>query len=145
MERESQVQAVLGLYSTLATVLTLFGGFVYTSLVGVMITPHLADKIVVVRCLLWTFTAFLATFMAWHYSTLPFTPGRPDSIWADVGNILFLMGIAGILISAYVLVRSRPTPGCWEAVWLSVSLGVLVIFSVCAVPKFMRLRRLIPS
>lgn len=117
-ERLAKCQVVLGIYSPATTFLGLLGGFVYTSIVTILLNTKASDFKVIVTLLLFTFSGLLTAFHFWQLGSLDFTRLKAVSRLIVVGNIFFFISSALILITLFVLVIITKGSCRWNCVWL---------------------------
>lgn len=114
-------QTTLTLYAAALTALSLLGGFVYTSIVSVLLSSNAAQMVLVVRLLLWTHTLLLATFLLWQVAALDLVRIRPRSKLLPLGNFLFLVGASLVVVSLFCLTLQTIGTTWPDYVWLGVS------------------------
>jgi len=133
-EQLGEFQVVLGLHSSAAILLAILGGFLYTSIVEIVLSIH-ADKLKgAVTLLLYAFTALIDAFFLWQMGSLDVTRLRGRSRWIWVGNWVLLIAVVLLLLALFFLVTKITGNACANLIWLILSVLSLVL-CVCGIFK----------
>jgi hypothetical protein len=117
-ERLGKLQVILALYNPAPMVLGLLGGFVYTSIVAILLSDHANELKGIVTLLLFAFSGLLAAFHFWQLGALDFTRLKAVSGLITGGNIFLFIGSGLILVSLFALVVNRTDYSRWNCAWL---------------------------